>query len=108
MRYRVRFHTPAERNLTEIVAWLRSYSPEGAARWLNRFETTIERIIRDPHVYGRAAESEAVEKDIREAFFKTPRGNKYRILFAINDRIVEILTIRSPGQNFVDPAEFDF
>ena len=43
--------------------------------------------------------------NIREVFFKTSKGNPYRLLFTVLDDEVLVLRVRGPGQNYVAETE---
>ncbi|AMV17840.1 type II toxin-antitoxin system RelE/ParE family toxin [Planctomyces sp. SH-PL14] len=89
----------ARRDLRQQAQWLHARSATGAARWLNEFERTLETLAANPLSAGLAPESDFVGREIREAAFKTPRGNPYRIVFDIAGPVVRILRIRGPGQD---------
>lgn len=95
----------ARRDLRQQVEWLHARSARGAARWLNEFERTLETLAANPFSAGLAPESGVVGREIREAVFKTSRGNPYRIVFDIADSAVRILRVRGPGQDDLSPED---
>lgn len=104
MNYRVEVLPRAQRDLRRIVSWIAERSPRGAARLLAAFEARIRELGERPARFGLAAESQYVNHEIREFFFRTPRGRRYRGLFRVVGQTVEILHVRGPGQDFV-PAD---
>jgi plasmid stabilization system protein ParE len=97
MGFRVKVLRRASRELDAIAAWIKERSVRGAARWLKAFEAAIARSSDSPLTCSLAPESEgAVE--VRQVFFKTPRGRRYRALFVVVDNEIRILHIRGPDQ----------
>ncbi len=54
---------------------------------------------------GQAPESEYVVEEIRQFFFKTRRGLRYRALFSISGVKIYVLHVRGPGQELLGPDE---
>jgi hypothetical protein len=52
-----------------------------------------------------APESAHCNYQIREVFFKTRKGNPYRVLFTILGDEVLVLRVRGPGQDYVAETE---
>ena len=52
-----------------------------------------------------APEDEFVDEEIRQAFFQTRRGQRYRVLFTVIDNEVRVLHIRGPHQRLLRPDE---
>jgi hypothetical protein len=52
-----------------------------------------------------APESSEFDCPIHQLTFKTPRGRKYRILYAIVGDEVRILHVRGPGQDSITPQD---
>lgn len=97
----------ARRDLRQLVQWLHARSATGAARWLNEFERTLETLATNPLSRGLAWECDLVGREIREAVFKTSRGNPYRIVFDIEGSAVRILRVRGPGQDDLSPEDLE-
>jgi plasmid stabilization system protein ParE len=91
----------ARTDIAEIHSWLYQRSPEGAERWLAALEASTAGLEQQPLSFGLAPESVELGREIRERFFKTPRGRVYRLLFLIVDHDVRILRVRGPGQALV-------
>jgi plasmid stabilization system protein ParE len=89
----------------EIAAWLANRSPQGAAAWLDAFRTMVQRLQVHAAGFARASESDGWGEDVREAMFKTRRGNAYRALFLVEGNDVFLLRIHGPGQAPVSPED---
>jgi plasmid stabilization system protein ParE len=98
MPYTVSILRRAEADVTRIYRWLGKRSPTGANRWYEALESAIDQLASDAHRNPLAAESARLGTDVRECFFKTRRGSRYRILYVIALSQVRILRIRGPGQ----------
>lgn len=102
MSYEVIVVPRARQDAEDIMAWLWNRSPEGAAAWFSRYETAIKELAEIADHCHLCPEGETTGREIREQIFKTRRGRKYRLLFAIHDRKVFVLHVRGPGQNLLD------
>src|SRR5262245_22542823 len=94
----------AEADLDSILTWLESRSPSGAVTWLRSLEAAFDWLEAHAASCPLAPESEFFEEEIRERLFKTKRGRPYRLLFALTTKQVQILHIRGPGQDLVQPS----
>jgi plasmid stabilization system protein ParE len=101
MPYHVIVLDRAGRDAGSIVSWLHKRSPRGASRWLLAFEEAKEKLADDPLRYALAPESPRVDFDVRQIFFKTPRGRIYRALYTVIEDEVRILRVRSPDQRLL-------
>jgi plasmid stabilization system protein ParE len=98
MNFSVQILGQASADTEHIYAWLLSRSPQGAATWYIALVETIERIAVAPETFPPASDAlPAWRRSIREAFFKTPSGKRYRILFELAHTEIRILRIRGPG-----------
>lgn len=89
----------ADADIERIFVWLAKRSPQGAATWYAAFSIAIGRIVDKPMSFAVAAEAlPRWNRDIRQALFKTSRGNRYRIVFELIDAEIRILRVRGPGQ----------
>jgi len=89
----------ARADIDHIFNWLERRSPQGAATWYSALFAAVGKITASPH--GYAVVSEALprwNRKIHQAFFKTPRGKRYRIIFELTDTEIRILRVRGPGQ----------
>ena len=105
MSYHVNILRQAERETNAIVHWLFERSPEGAARWIDAYDNAMQALAVDPQRYGLAPENDFVDYCIRQLFFGTPAGGKYRAVFTIIGDEVRVLHVRGPGQRLLKPEE---
>ena len=98
MSFRVRVLRVADREVNAIVQWLFDRSPDGAARWISAFDDALKRLANDPQQCGLAPESEFVNYELRQIFFGTKAGRRFRAIFTIVDDEVLILHVRGPDQ----------
>lgn len=107
MTYRARTLSRAQRDVMAILDWIahQRHAPQGAANWLEAYETAIQAIVRSPTSFGLAPEGEFFEREVRQVLFKTRRGRTYRALFTIEGDEVLILRVRGPGQPPLQPDE---
>lgn len=105
MTYDVAILPTARSDLRRILHWIGRRSPRGAARLLVAFENRLRELGERPASFGLAPESAHVGREIREFFFKTPRGQRYRGVFHILGETVEVLHVRGPGQDLLAQDE---
>ena len=98
MPYTVKILRRAEADLSRIFTWLRKRSPSGANAWYAALSQAVGELAADAHRYSPAAESARLGTDVRERFFKTRHGSRYRIVFVIALEEVRVLRIRGRGQ----------
>ena len=98
MPFHVRTLERAERDLFGIARWLKKRSLLGARRWLLAYEDAKGKLGQTPLAYGRAPEDSRVDYELRQIFFKTPRGKRYRAVFTVAGDEVRILRVRGPHQ----------
>lgn len=91
----------ADRDLVGIARWLFKRSAAGASRWLQAFEEAKEKLKHNPLHYGLAPEDERVDFELRQIFFKTRRGKRYRAVFTVIGDEVRILRVRGPHQRLL-------
>lgn len=96
-----------QEDAAEIFAWISARSPNGAARWHEAFLQSAADLNSFPERFELAPESPFVGYDIRQRFFKTRRGRRYRLLYLIVDQEIRVLRVRGPGQPLVRPADFE-
>ena len=97
MKRVVRATSQAEREVATIAEWIAKTSPQGAANWLAAYDRMVERLEEQADACSSAPESPLLNRDIRQAFFRTSRGQFYRALFTIMGDEVCILGVRGPG-----------
>ena len=67
-------------------------APATAARWLDRFQTALQRLDTNPQRCPRDREQRNLDIELREILFgKTP--NVFRVIFMIDADIVRVLRI---------------
>ncbi|MBM82033.1 MAG: hypothetical protein CMJ78_15790 [Planctomycetaceae bacterium] len=98
MRFVVREVAQAQRDISSIFEWLWQRSQSGAANWLKSYDAMVERLTEVADSFGEAHENHLFEKEIKQAFFKTRRGQTYRAIFYIEETTAYILRVRGPGQ----------
>lgn len=98
MPYAIKLLRRAEADLSRIFKWLRKRSPSGADSWYEALAQAILELTADAHRYPVAAESAKLGTDVRERFFKTRHGSRYRLVFVIALQEVRVLRISAPGQ----------
>lgn len=105
MSFQVRAHPQAEEDVDEILTWLAQRSRQGAITWYESWLEALRRLQTSAQICEVASEAEGRKRDVRQAFFKTRRGRKYRILFTLQAQTVVILHVRGPGQDLLDPDD---
>jgi hypothetical protein len=98
VNYPVEVLVDAQAEADVIVNWLRERSPQGAIAWVAAFNSAVASLSHDPDRHAFAMEAKRLREPIREVFFKTDHGHKYRLVFMIEDAKVRVLSVRAPGQ----------
>jgi plasmid stabilization system protein ParE len=88
----------AVKDLRSILRWIKRRSPRGMELWRDALENCLLEIAEDPFLFSRVTEGPALPPGIRQALFRTRRGNIYRVIFLIEQSEVQVLRIRAPGQ----------
>jgi plasmid stabilization system protein ParE len=101
VEYSVVVHRLAQQDVENIYAWLSRRSRPGAVRWYAAFLQAVENLRRNPARCPLAREASRIGVEVREQFFKTRRGRRYRLLFMMDERIVRVLRIRGPGRSTI-------
>ncbi len=105
MSFSVYFHPFAQADYDQIYEYIRERSPQGAASWDEAVNQAISSLESDPMRFGLIPEPVKGELEYRQAFFRTRRGKRYRLIFAVEDARVTVLRIRGHGQADVTPGE---
>ena len=93
MKYRVRLTDKAERDVVDVLAWFREQSAvEAGGRWFAQLMAHIDKLETMPERCGLAAESEGLDREIRELHLGRRRAT-YRLLFEIRGQVVYILRV---------------
>ena len=93
MTYRVILQRLAIEDLDNAFAWAAQKAPATAARWLERFQATLQRLDTNPQRCPLAREQRKLEVELREILFGK-RPNVYRVIFLIDGDTVRVLRIR--------------
>lgn len=99
MNHYVLLSATAKREIEKIVDWLVLQSPAGAASWIAALEAAIASLEQDPERNALTSRRTLAQQGIRELRFATRRGRRYRVLYNIQDRVVNVLHVYAPGQN---------
>ena len=101
MKYQVGLQVRAESDSNRIYLWLRSRSETGAGSWFSALLRRLKKLESDAPNCPRAKEADRFADDLRETYFKTRYGKRYRLVFTINGIEVRVLRIRAPGQRLL-------
>jgi len=75
--------------ILEIAEYIAADSPARAELWRKGVEAAITSLSRMPRRFGIAPESKVLRTQLRHM----PHG-AYRVIYRINDQIVDVLTVR--------------
>jgi plasmid stabilization system protein ParE len=90
MKYHVAFSDQAKSDLSDIYAWIAADSPENAVRWVATLEAAILGLDVSPHrCPGAPEDAEIEEVEIRHLIV-----GRYRVLFMVSERTVNVLHVR--------------
>lgn len=95
----VRVTQQAQRDVESILSWLAERSPQGAARWFNRYLDTLRDLPDRGSDCPLAPEAELLGCELRQVLFRTRRGHTYRSLFLIVGNFIHLLRVRGSGQD---------
>lgn len=98
MSFRVETTARAERDRQKCYDYIFERSPQGAAKWADAYEGTLESIELSPH-RGFAPENNFYDDEVRQTLFKTRLGSTYRVIFIIRGETIYILHVRGAGQD---------
>ena len=94
MTFRVEISAQAEREAEEIFSWLLSqHAGETGLRWFLAMEDALASLATLPHRCPLAPENSMFPFEVRQLLYGQ-KPHLYRILFTIEDDIVNILHIR--------------
>jgi plasmid stabilization system protein ParE len=91
----------AQADADEIYLWLLKRSPAGAYNWYAALSHRLSQLADLAGNCSQAPEAKKLNIDLRQAFFKTPHGRNYRLLFVIEAGEVRVLRVRGPRQRLV-------
>jgi plasmid stabilization system protein ParE len=107
MTFRVILRARATEDAKRIHRWLAQRTTAGAAAWISAFEETLESLSTSALHHGFAPENRNFPFELRQCFFKTAKGRRYRLLYSVAESEVRILRVRSPGQTSVTKRMID-
>ena len=93
MTHRVVLQRLARGDLADAYGYAARRAPHTAARWLDRFQTALGTLARNPERCPFARENGKVDVVLREFHFGT-RPNVFRVIFTIDGAAVRVLRIR--------------
>lgn len=105
MKYRIDVLSRASDDTDSIYRWIAERSPQGARHWHDAFLLAAASLADSPERHPIAPELLTWTEKIRELYFKTRSGRRYRILFFIDANAVRILRVRGPGQAQLAPSD---
>jgi plasmid stabilization system protein ParE len=97
-KYRVTVLGTAESDMRRIAHWLAERSEAGARAWLAAYQSMLEALGSRAASFPLAEENGEFDLEIRQAIFKTRKGNPYRAVFTIYGDEVRVLRVLGPGQ----------
>lgn len=98
MSHRVHILPAAYRDSWRIFYWIQEQSQRGADRWYEAFLAAANELSDRPERRPLAAEAKRLGQPIRQAFFKTAHGQRYRLIYLVVADEVQVLRVRAPGQ----------
>ena len=94
----------AERDIGDAYEWSAERDEAAANRWFNRLAEAMRSLETFPDRAPLAPESKFSQREIRELFHGR-RHDKYRILFTVAEREVDVLHVRHGARLAWDEAE---
>lgn len=88
----------AEHDIDEIYVWLWKRSPVGAIHWYVSLLRALRQLEDRPERFAVAPEARRLGRDVRQMFFKTRHGRRYRILYIVVEQEVRVLRVWAPGK----------
>lgn len=105
MRYQVVLSDKAEADVATVLQWFRDHeASEAGRRWFNQLMDLVDTLEQQPDRCSLAAESDDLGQEIRELFLGR-RRYKYRILFRVSGKTVQILRVWHGSRDSVTREE---
>ncbi len=98
MSYALTVLPRAEADFRVMYRYIQERSPDGAQRWREAFEKGLARLRQNALACGYAPENEESDREVRQLFFRTTSGRRYRVVYFVDNDQVFILRVRGPGQ----------
>lgn len=106
MTYRVVLQRLAVADLDAAYLRAARNAPQTAARWLERFHSTLQTLGTHPERCPPARENGKVAVELRELLFGR-KPHVFRIFFTIDRDVVRILRIRRAQRRFLTQQKLD-
>lgn len=106
MTYRVVLQRLATRDLQEAYQWAAKRAPLTAARWLDRFQESLQTLDHTPRRCSLARENGKVAVEVRELLFGK-RSYVFRVIFTVDQNVVRILRIRRGQRRPLTQSELE-
>jgi plasmid stabilization system protein ParE len=94
MAYRVITTPEADADLRSAYRYLRGHSHRAASDWISRARSAVNTLASHPERCQLVPESVSLNQPIRELLFGTGNRGTYRILFAVMNKSVYVLSVR--------------
>ncbi|MGJ8694675.1 MAG: type II toxin-antitoxin system RelE/ParE family toxin [Verrucomicrobiaceae bacterium] len=99
--YEIVFSPTALEDLESTLTWLAGEAPEKVAEWYEAIKTHIETLRQLPEAHPLAPENGLWgNEELRQLLFQA-FPSKYRIIFSVNKKTVQILSIRHGSRRFL-------
>jgi plasmid stabilization system protein ParE len=104
MAFQVIFQPRARSDVAAAVMWLACNNPVAAARWRAGLFRIVQKLETNPLLYPEADEATELGLDLRELLYGR-RRSKYRVLFTVDDPMVNIHCVRHAAQDRLAPGD---
>lgn len=104
MLHRVIITDPADENFRDHFLWIRERSPQGTEAWRTRIINAIKSLEIAPERHALTRESAAFPVEIRR-LLTGKNHSAFRILYQIKGDQVQVLAIRRPSQDLMEPED---
>lgn len=106
MTYRVVLQRLARNDLREAYQRAASRAPRTAARWLDRFQQSLDTLERNPQRCSFARQNGKVDVEVRE-YLLGKRPHVFRVIFTIDRDTVRVLRVRRAQRRFLTRKELE-
>mgnify|MGYP003675445495 CR=1 FL=1 len=97
----------AKADLRSYYLFAAEHAPTTAAKWLLRFEATLETLAANAERCTLAPENDLVDETIRQLHFGKGTS-KFRALLLIRESEVVVLHIRRGAMDRAEPTDFNY
>lgn len=88
--------------------WTENRHPDVARRWHEALRASVERLPASPHSHSFAHDlNDEYDFDIRVLLFGVGRARTHRVIYAINEESITILSIRHVAQRDLTVDDLD-